>query len=196
MVESSINLLYKIKIEEKGKIINEFESIARSFVKNFLNMWFAEFNRQNGLTTVVDMSGSSWGSQRAGTYGYDWMGLNASSGVDTYGIVVGSGSTPVTADDYNLASKIQHGTGAGQLSYGSCAVDVPVVSGNNIDLTISRTFTNGSGADVTINEIGLVARWYNGAYRSIMIARDVLNTPVTVANGQNATVQYIIRTTI
>jgi len=116
---------------------------------------------------------------------------------DDYGIVVGTGTTPPTNVDYKLETQIAHGTGAGELDYGTHSFTTPQVVGSNVDMVISRTFYNGSGAKVTISEIGVYeysARPHYGT-DSACIIRDVI-TPVDVENGETVSVQYTLRTTV
>ena len=116
----------------------------------------------------------------------------AGAGDDTFGIVVGTGDTPVTADDYNLASKIAHGTGAGQLSYGAVTLYDPFVSDYTVKQRIARSFTNNSGADITVKEIGLIVKTSVDNYL-VMIIRDVI-TPLTIPDGGKSMIRYYIKT--
>jgi hypothetical protein len=124
--------------------------------------------------------------------------LNCPSASSEYGLVVGSGTASNTVGTYALQSLISHGTGSGQLSYGSHTFEDLVVSGSTIYFRIIRTFTNNSGASITVNEIGLYARVQDsgGTARIFCIARDVLSTGVTVDNGKTLTVRYILSVTV
>jgi len=115
----------------------------------------------------------------------------------TWGILVGTGTTAPTNMDYNLATQIAHGTGAGQLDYGAHSRVQAREVGSNVDLVISRSFYNGSGNTVTIKEIGFTCASMDDTANPFyfLLARDVVSdTPVL--NTETATVQFTLRTTV
>jgi hypothetical protein len=93
-----------------------------------------------------------------------------------------------------LGALIGHGTGSGQLSYGATVVES--LTKNSVwYFRIIRTFTNNSGATVTVREVGLYVRLglaTSPYYYSCMLARDVPTPPITVPNGSTLTLRYII----
>jgi hypothetical protein len=114
-------------------------------------------------------------------------------GIITSGIVVGSGNAAVTADDYKLATIITHGIGAGQLQAQAGVIQDVVLASPRASTRIDRTFINGSGAPVTVREIGIYSLWYDGsATYQMCYCRDVLSSPVAVANGSTLFVKYTI----
>jgi hypothetical protein len=125
--------------------------------------------------------------------GFAWC-VNATSGVDTYGVVVGTGTTAVAIDDYNLATKIAHGTGSGQLQYGAVTINAPQISGNDCYCEVIRGFTNGSGATITVAEIGLVFRYEGQAWYWLMV-RDVFSSAFDVLDTKTLTVTYKVKVT-
>jgi len=116
------------------------------------------------------------------------------------GIVIGTGNAANTTSTYALQSQIQNGTGAGQMQYGATNVASLVTSGNTVSFQVNRTFTNNSGASITVAEVGiycgLATNQTTGAWSTFALARDVLATPVTVANTTPITVYYTIQLTI
>jgi len=123
---------------------------------------------------------------------YDSL-IRAPSGDDNFGILVGSGTTPVSITDTNLASKIPNGTSSGRLVYGATSI----VASDVDYIQWQRSFTNNSGASVTVNEIGLavkVVRIEGGSQVTyyVLIARDVI-TSTSVPNGGTLTVKYKIK---
>ncbi len=189
--------------DKNGKLIEKRIERSHSFVKNFLaalrTIFFlnAIINGNMSPSEEIDTNGNPR-KQTTGFTHNDWgiFDLVKSLGSTKAGIVVGSGTTTPTPNDYKLASPIADGTGAGQLQYGT--IDSPDIScdGNTCKLIIIRTFTNGSGGDVTVTEIGLQAqRYYGSTEYMILIARDVLSQSVTVPNGATLTVRYIIQIT-
>jgi len=87
------------------------------------------------------------------------MAVTAPSGNTSYGIVVGSGasagSTPSPSAPY-LKAQIPQGTSSGQIEYGAVSVSSVSQSGQTTSFTISRSFTNVSGATLTVTEIGII----------------------------------------
>ena len=123
-----------------------------------------------------------------------WNVANASmagpSGNASYGPVVGTGNTAHSFDDYNLGTKIAHGTGTGQLSYGVTNFNNPQNSGNDRYFEVYRTFTNSSGASITVYEIGMIM--YNGSYY-FLACRDVISGGIEIPNGQALTLTYKVK---
>ena len=112
------------------------------------------------------------------------------------GIQIGSGTTPVSWNDYRLASPIPHspsGVVYGAMSY-SNIVDEP--AGGSFRLI--RSFTNNSSTNITIREVGLTARLVTTSNQpaQVLLARDVLTTPIVIAPNATATIRYIIRVTM
>lgn len=114
-------------------------------------------------------------------------------GDSSHGIHVGTGSSAPTPTDCNLQNMINHGSSAGQLQYGATTIEEKQISDSTTRFRIVRTFTNPSGSTITISEIGLVYSTYIGSASIgyIMIARDLLASPIDVLNGQTLTVRYI-----
>jgi hypothetical protein len=128
--------------------------------------------------------------------------MNAPQNDDTYGIQAGTSPASVSRDDYMLGGKILSGSGNGQLAYGSMTVESPDGTPPNTVFRAIRTFTNNTGENITVYEIGLVAANQYGYYQSsaptpayILVARDVLTTPQTIPSGATLTVRYIFTVT-
>ena len=204
--------------DSEGRVVQRGRHEMRSFVNNLLRMLEGFMRAVGGValefwgvvasTTVIALDGSSqttWIERYAPDSYYGGgtpMALKAGDNDDSYGIIVGSGTTTVTLDQYSLASKIPHGTGAGQLDYDPVTVEDlgldTSVSPPVYRLRVIRAFKNLSGGDVSISEVGLVARAYwkdSGGLRQdikYLIARDVLPTSYTVPNGGSATVAVTV----
>ena len=109
----------------------------------------------------------------------------------TFGIQVGTSATAVTRDDYALTVLVAHGVAATQLEYGTCVVsDIVAVSGG-YKITVSRVFTNNSGGNITVKEIGLVAEYNGGTSFKFLIAHD-LTGDIVVTNTLSRTFRYVI----
>jgi hypothetical protein len=201
----------EVIVEIDGREI--YTGSSKSFVINIAKHLLGAFKASGGYAaydgglkasadiTATDGSTKTiweeWYSPSYSRGGGVQLALNAPDNDDTYGIVVGSGSTPVSPTDYRLASKISHGTGAGRLDYESHTV-TSAYSDTSSYFEIARSFVNRSGGDVIVREVGLIARNYwkdlNSVYVDVkfLIARDVLQNPILVPNLASLTVRYRI----
>jgi len=179
----------EIEVRDKdGNIIHYHRQKARTWVKNFFNLlWYGFKNTQ---ATLQKQDGSTTTTGAAAFYVV--MSVMATLGDANYGILVGMGTKAWAIDDYKLDNKIAHGTSTGQLQYGAVSVEDMVVESNRIYFRIVRTFTNVSGSSITVTEVAL-ATYLSSSYP--VIARDLLNPPVTVPNQATLTVRYIIQMT-
>ena len=142
--------------------------------------------------TIKDTGGTNRSYEPA-TYAAN-ISMNVAGGatVTTFGIRAGTGTTAVTISDYAVETPIAEGTGAGQLSHGATSVGAPSTVGSSRQFTIARTFTNNSGASITVNEVGLYSRYSTVYY--FMLERSLLT--FSIANGASATVTYTIKVTV
>jgi len=211
----SVRVEYEIEVKDRhGKVIKREKGESKSLLKNFVACLLAimkatvqtesEYTGTGGAeATVMDVTGAEqtiWGGWR-GTgnylYGGGWpMPINAPDDDDSYGIVVGKGDAPVSAEDYALDDQIAHGTASGQLDYGTHAFEDVVVEDKVSKFRVSRTFTNVSGASVTVKEIGIIAWNYfrdRGKVHNnvkFLIVRDVLTSPTSIPDGASLNVRY------
>jgi hypothetical protein len=189
---------YEVR-DKNGKLIEKGKFPAKSWVGNIVRLLCALWKTwvsisgsalAYGYSTpsiLIDTTGASrpFGLE-AGTTG-SFGGL-APAGDTSAGILVGTSDTPVSIGQYNLLGLISHGTSAGQLSYGATVTE-DIITDTTILFRIVRTFTNNSGATITIREIGLFLKPRG---QSFMFARDVPPTPISVPNGSTLTIRYII----
>ena len=186
MKKANIDLFVEIEVKnKKGKTVYKKRFRSKSWVKNFVEILRSQFANEDATVKATD--GNDY------ILSVDYIFVKASEGEDTFGIQVGSGTTSPTPNDYILDNKINHGTGAGELRYGNVTVETVSVTDTNVSqFRVIRVFTNDSGGSVDVNEIGLVAS-FSGYY--VLIARDVLASTVTLADGETLTVRYIVKVT-
>ena len=117
----------------------------------------------------------------------------------SYGVAVGSGTTPPTENDCTIEQQI----------LGVSASTPSIANATYYDKTNNRylarldySVANNSEASVTISEIALFATFYTAAARgdnasssgsslcSILIDRTLLASPVTIPAGSAATIRY------
>ena len=114
----------------------------------------------------------------------------------TYGIALGSGTTPVTDEDYTMESLITSGISA---SFASQAKAYDAIEGKSYAY-VNITVTNTGASDVTISEIGLFITSRcsttrgdsvsTGAEVTVMVDHTLLNTSVTIPANEAAVIQY------
>jgi len=182
-----------------GTVVREWTEPAHSLNYNFGLFMDALWGSTTASMTNTAGDGVSVDGASGGT-----MAVNAASGNTAYGIVIGSGasagSTP-SPTAYNLVAEIPNGTSSGQIEYGAVSVSSVSQSGQTTSFTISRSFTNVSGATLTVTEIGLIVLmtgWNMGAYASgtyFLIAYDIPSSAISVQNGQTLTVTYTFSVT-
>lgn len=166
----------------------------RSPVSNFMYLLYGAL----ACTTNPNVVDTSNTVRTAGSYfsgsSYGWRNGETSDpalGVDTYGIQVGSNATAVALSDYKLNTQITHGTGAGQLKYSGQSGFGPISSGSSRAFRLSRYFTNDSGGDVTIREVGLVQRPNSsgGVIYLVLVCRD-LTGDIVVSDTNAVPVEF------
>lgn len=110
---------------------------------------------------------------------------------------LGTDSTAVNIDDRVLGNQIGTGTGDRQLTMSTVSVSLPAVGLSTSEITISRDFTNNSGADISFSEVGLfmLTKYDSFDGKFGLMARDVI-AAVTIPNGKTVTVSYRIRTSV
>jgi len=215
-----LRIFIKTEIRDrKGRIVKVQEFESKSFLLNYAKLLGALFDHRS--ETVVRYDGGAYDvyggipytSWTDTTYGQVesiecYYKVNAPDNDDSYGILVGRGTTPISVEDYALADKIAHGVGAGLFDYEPCSVSAisyetyPAPGWSRI--IISRSFINLSGASIDVNEIGLGLHYYAKAISAgpttryskeakFLLLRDLLPAPDTVPDGYTYSVSYEIR---
>jgi len=181
------------KIEERK--IKNANSFLRNYVKAIQALHFpgdVEIIRQDGTSFLIRgiliKNKPIDGYTLTEVYYYHVLRADAADNVDSYGIVVGTGLTAPTPDDYALEAKIAHGTGAGQLDYD----EMTIAREDKADRTIiklGRAFLNLSGGTISVSEVGLIYHYrLKGLYDSysfekttkFLALRDVISPAVEV----------------
>jgi len=202
-VQVRATLTFKIT-DANGTVIKEWTEPAHSLNTNFATIIWALWNAAQGELT--DTGGTAIYIQ--GASGGAWA-VTAPSGNTSYGIVVGSGATAGSTPSpstYKLSAQIPQGTSSGQIEYGAVSLTAVGVSGQTSSFTISRSFTNVSGASLSVTEIGLAVYITGFAMTNvstssaitsdyILISYDIPSSAISVANGQTLTITYTFSVT-
>lgn len=188
------------------------EEPAHSFVRNFGKGMYASFLRGRVQNAYVRTNGgfcdaflrnSSYGG--AGTFVYDsgWL-LHPAPAGEIRGVVVGASGESFDIGQYDLQSRIPHGSVDGSFIYGAQSQPVVAVADDNsaVTLTISREFGNAGGTEVSVAEVGLMAyptitasAPWNGfsGHGTVLLTRDVLESPIVVSPGMSLAVSHVLR---
>lgn len=162
---------------------------SKSFVKNFMNMLYAILCKTTSPAKDLDGNDTQWVGYRENLedrYTHHHFGMYFSEGNDRDSIIVGSGTAAVTPDDYNLASKIPHGEGNGQLYYHEAEITEPNTTDSEAEVKIRRKFVNLGSVTVTVREVGLVNNptHYHHYTQEMpgprLLARDILPSEVAI----------------
>jgi len=194
----------KAKVELKthnGKIIKTIEKTLKSYVIGLVDLLYGFFYSTAYTSTVAitdtDDSSRSIIVSTLGQSTFKSFCANCAAIAtdDTYGIQTGTNDTAVLITNNKMGTKITHGDTSTKLNYGACSVGSPATVGTSRQFTIARTFTNNSGANIDVKEIGLILKVYDfSVARYIMIEHSLLS--FTIINGTSGTVTYTISATV
>jgi len=167
----------------KGNEILEHRPMvdAHSWVRNFYNHYTflaGAFLKDattfsDGKMNLKDTSGSVFTETSSTSHCFRID--TAGAGTESWGIVVGTGSTAVTIDDYILQTRTAHGTTSGKISYAAATATTASWVGGIVTETLVRYFNNNSGDTLEITESGIYGYFWNtvAVWKYVMICRDV-----------------------
>jgi len=202
-VQLRATITFKIT-DANGTIVREWTEPAHS-----LNLMFARFMYALWGATSAQLADTSGNEININGASGGTSSIDAPSGNDTYGIVIGSGATAGSTPSptiLTLIAQIPQGTSSGQIEYGAVSLTAASVSGQTTSFTISRSFANVSGATLTVTEIGIIANLTGWAMTNVstnsavtsdyfLIAYDIPSSAISVANGQTLTITYAFSVT-
>ncbi|MBA7615793.1 hypothetical protein ES703_23079 [subsurface metagenome] len=190
LVPGEMGAVLELLVKDKdGKVTDHRVMRSKSFVRQFLELlWIQAFQIASIAPYSVRDTGNTLQAICQGAYTF---ACNALADDETLGIIVGVGTTAPDIDDYKIETIINTGGVGGQLNYGGVTYGAPASDATTSQFTITRDFSNASGAEITVNEIALYvkAHKYDTDYY-FMIIRDVIGGGVAVPNGQTLTVNY------
>jgi len=219
-LHNNIDVRLSITVKDKnGKIIKQHKQYSHSFLMSFLAMLSSlmlnAYNTEGNWYYFKITTGLWYSIDSYTTTAYDLLNILDVANDSTYGIVVGTGTTPPTPNDFALENQIVNGTGSGQLIYGAHSVSptpatttlsaqsttpttgLLTISGNTTSFTVSRTFQNQSGASITVSEVGIITESMltGGAVEYILLIHDLLSSAITVPNMSVMAITYTISVT-
>ncbi len=212
-------------MDRGGRPVQSLRQRSHSFVRNAYNHLLSQLAAKNGDGGAVFGGGfinirNTGGSVLTGSFpiltGHDSnststtpldsatsfnQGVLAAAGIDSKGIVVGSGVNPESFESFALQTPILNGTTAGKLSHVQSEPVAVAYNAGTLTLTVThaRFFNNNSGGNVDVNEVAiyLVGKTGAGGQSNVawMPARDKLAATVTVPNTGQLKVTYTISLT-
>jgi hypothetical protein len=199
---STSQLWLTLEVRSKsGKLIRRIHKPARSYLlqwEQLLSVLMAGAYGASAKSVVIKDTGAINRTIQVNAPGAcsQFLATLAGAGLNTYGIVVGTGANAPTNADTNLQTIIAHGAGAGQLNYQAGTFTDAAVIGANVDFILTRTWTNASGNSITVQEVGVYVSVADSGstQRYFDVIRDLGS--ITVANGQTLTATYTLRTTV
>lgn len=190
-VRGACALYYSYQVRgADGRIRVPFQRrTSHSFLKAYAQWLYLKMGRALPVS-VVDTSNTSRSV-------VTWSTLNTATaaGTATEGLVVGTGTNAVALADYQLQTRIVHGTSSGQLQYGASVVELPSSTSTDTTLIMTRPFSNASGGSITVKEIGIYSTmaYGSGSTTQFCTVRDLAT--IALANGDVLTLNYILKTT-
>jgi hypothetical protein len=115
--------------------------------------------------------------------GYGGLPFTTTSSYSATQIVIGSGTTPPTYDDYKLESQITN-ISNGAVTFGDIEFD-----NNTKQYRKHITYDFMANEDIAVNEIGATFKEKNG---TALIMRTVLEQPINVLAGAYGRVEFYI----
>lgn len=184
-----IHLYWTLELRDKNGVLLSRRIVpCHSYVK-FVMLYFQTNFMNASSYTATDTGGTSRTLRcTQGGSGDRPNGSCAAGATDTtYGIVVGTGQTAVSPADTKLGTQIGHGTSSGQLQYGGTSFSSVSTTSTQSKFSVTRGFTNGSGASVTLYEIGVYVNFNDTGQtiRKFCLIRDLQTQ--TVNNGATLT---------
>ena len=206
----NLDVLLELEVRDKqGRLLSSVKGRSRSLLWNFiafLDGCFTGYALNAGIALHekggTDVNITPFIPAQSGVdVEFHNMNVLAGEGDDSFGIVVGKGTASPTPDDYKLESQVPHGVSTDQLYHYKTELEEAGTSGQDSYVKFKRLFENKSGGDISIQELGLYAKWYKkvgsdveGPYVFLLI-RDVLGSAQTIPAGATATVRYTIKVT-
>jgi hypothetical protein len=144
-------------------------------------------------TLVADTAGATLIQFRKDMPSASQDGFPESSSMNKPNIHVGIGAVTTNNLDWGLNNYVFPGAATGQLVHESMIISIPAVAGETSTLTLTRDFTNNSGATLAIKEVGLSLGAFNSSSlgsknAQMFVARDL--SSFTIPTGSTIEVSY------
>jgi hypothetical protein len=190
-----------------GNVVDHRNFSSQSWTRNYYNERALEFLSIVGTdagpfgTGAINFMLVDGSLRQVDITGVQGLQSGILTGIDGFGILVGSGSKAEDFDDPTFDTQIVHGKAAGELFHYGMGVDASLVnitwdSDNRIfTRTAKRAFLNDSGGSVTVREIGIVpvSGFANGDF---MNNRDVLDSDLAIPDVNILIATYFMESVV
>jgi hypothetical protein len=170
-------LIRAIITDKKGNVIKTLpRKQARSLIKAFI--YLLKIQMSQVQETIKDTTGIDRPTQS------NSLNLAANSNTSSFGIVIGSGTTPPTITDNKLQTQLTTNVTHSLMAF---ALDTP--NPNTITLDLIRTFSNLTGSTLNIREVGL---YLQGVSYYFCADRTLYSVDVPAGNNITITYRFIV----
>lgn len=179
------------RVEKDGVVLCERKEEGHSWTRNAWNAFFASMS--HCVSSGSDNFGSGYMTVKRNTGAVNYG--NYTSVPNSLWVVVGTGDSAFSVEDYWLAAEIADGFGAGQLSRQDMVYNTSTYNAGVWTKEISRVFVNNSGDTIIVKEAGLYEQasiFYAATTYPFLFARDVLSSSVPVVAAAVLTVTYAL----
>lgn len=154
-------------------------------LNNFISMMHGaiDYSYRPGIAVFKNLVGDT--VQKGWNDSFPWFKQlkNNPSGFNLYGdyaVVVGGNDTPTSKDDYAFSLDLNN-----SLTVLSTATTSIISADGTRKLKFTKTVSNDTAEDIIVKDVGIIISTGNNSESNIfLIAREVLDTPITVkANG-------------
>lgn len=166
--------------------------------KNFKNLLAMALEAGNNMGCVKATNVTGTVGYLSGNFGFPASPtMTLVTDANAAGISVGTGTTPVTEDDYNLEETLS------SVNMVMTATKYGLDENNYPYVQYSITITNTSQSDIVVSEVGYkqnvtlkktIGSTVASNSQVVLIDRTILDTPVTIAPGDAGIVTYKLRT--
>lgn len=166
--------------DHHGKLIRKYRPRpAHSFLAQFIEYLHAQMAQAATSITKIDgTEGSASGNQ------YNFR-INTPASDITWGMLIGSGTTPVDIDDYKLETPITTNLTA---SLHTFVLSYPTPSSRT--LAISRTFTNALASPMAIEEVAIYSK--DGATYTMCLDRTLYSVAIPASSSLELTYRITV----
>jgi hypothetical protein len=176
MMGATREILELTHLDVDGNVIDRWRAPPNSQTNKWAAIMAVQASQNDTDPTITDVFGTEYTINNDN----DNFSTIGNSGVNNRGVNFGSSDVAFSHQQDSLQSPFTSGVtyNSGSVSYIGGSVDSRVEH--------SRTMTNESGADITVQEAALYALSYtnSGSSRTFMLARNVLGSPTTLSDGE------------
>ena len=175
-----------VTYDQRGRVIKQSRwRKAQSFVRQWIEILTVQFSQ---ATQQIYDDGYTLCTVGPSSHN---LRLEAGPGITYYGILVGSGTTPVDINDYHLESQITTNLDHNETTF---TLSSPDANSRQIDIT--RNFSNIGTTDISVTEVVLQCRAYalSLGIRSFCLDRSLYSLTIPALGSVDLT--YRLRVTV